>query len=42
LSWCERHHLHYVVGMGKNSRLLAESEWWRERAARAFAWTQQP
>ena len=42
LSWCERHHVHYVVGLAKNSRLLAESAWWREQAARAFAWTQQP
>ena len=42
LSWCERNYVHYVVGMAKNSRLLAESEWWREQAARAFAWTQQP
>lgn len=37
LSWCERNYVHYVVGMAKNSRLLAESEWWREHAARAFA-----
>jgi hypothetical protein len=42
LSWCERHHVRYLVGIGKNSRLLADSEWWREQAARAFAWTQQP
>jgi len=42
LSWCERHHVHYVVGMAKNSRLLTEAEWWRAQAAYAFAWTQQP
>jgi len=42
LSWCEHHHVHYVVGMAKNNWLLTESEWWREQAARAFAWTQQP
>ena len=42
LSWCERNYVHYVVGMAKNSRLLAQAEWWREQAARAFAWSQQP
>ena len=42
LSWCERHHVQYVVGMAQNSRLLTDAEWWREQAARAFAWTQQP
>jgi hypothetical protein len=42
LSWCERNYVHYVVGMAKNSRLLTDAEWWREQAARAFAWTQQP
>jgi Transposase DDE domain group 1 len=42
LSWCERNYVHYVVGMAQNSRLLADAEWWREQAAWAFAWTQQP
>jgi hypothetical protein len=42
LSWCERNHVRYVVGIGKNSRLLADSEWWREKSARAAAWIQQP
>lgn len=42
MSWCERHHVHYVIGMQKNSRLLRDSEHWREQAARAFAWTQEP
>jgi hypothetical protein len=42
LSWCERNHVRYVVGIGKNSRLLADAEWWREQAARACAWTQVP
>jgi hypothetical protein len=41
-SWCERHYVHYVVDMAKNSWLLTAAERWREQAARAFAWTQQP
>src|SRR5262244_1167799 len=28
LSWCERNYVHYVVGMAKNSRLLADAQWW--------------
>lgn len=42
MSWCERHHVSYVIGMAQNSRLLRDSEPWREQAARAFARTQQP
>jgi len=41
LSWCERHYVHYVVGMAKNSRLLTASEGWREQAALSFAETEQ-
>jgi hypothetical protein len=36
LSWCERHHVHYVVGMAKNARLLARSEALRQRAEQRF------
>jgi hypothetical protein len=41
LSWCERHYAHYVVGMARNSRLLTESERWREQATATFANTAQ-
>jgi len=37
LSWCERNHVHYVVGLAQNPRLLRLSEHWREQAASAFA-----
>ncbi len=40
LSWCERNHVHYVIGMGKNARLLRLSEDWREDAAHRFEQTQ--
>ncbi len=40
LSWCERNHVHYVVGMGKNARLLRLSEDWRAQAERQFDATQ--
>ena len=36
LSWCEKNHVHYVVGMAKNSRLLADSATLRKWAARRF------
>ena len=37
LSWCEKNHVHYVVGMGKNPRLLADSATLRKWASRRFA-----
>lgn len=40
LSWCERNGVGYVVGLAKNSRLLALSAQWRDTAARTFATTQ--
>ena len=42
LSWCDRNGIDYIVGLAKNSRLLALSAEWREAAARAFAATQVP
>jgi len=42
LSWCERNHVHYVVGMGKNSRLLADSASLRLSAETKFARTKEP
>lgn len=42
MSWCERNHVYYVIGMAKNSVLLRESERWAEQAAQAFAWMQEP
>lgn len=42
LSWCERNEVNYVVGLAKNSRLLALSAFWREAAALAWDVTQAP
>lgn len=42
LSWCERHHVHYVVSMAKNARLLALAQTWRDDAAQRFAATGEP
>lgn len=39
LRWCETHGVHYLIGFGKNSRLLAKSQRWLSRAAKAFART---
>ena len=36
LSWCERNGVDYVVGLQKNSRLLAMAASWREQAQAAF------
>lgn len=41
LRWCEAHDVHYLIGFGKNSRLLAKSQRWINRAAKAFARTGQ-
>jgi len=40
LSWCERHGVHYVVGLAKNARLNAMSAVGREQLAERFARTQ--
>lgn len=42
LSWCERSHVHYVVSMAKNSRLLTLAQTWRDAAAERFAETGEP
>src|SRR5487761_2386527 len=36
LSWCEKNHVHYVVGMGKNPRILTDSATLRKWASRRF------
>jgi len=36
LSWCERNGVDYIVGLQKNSRLLAMAASWREQAQAAF------
>ncbi len=41
LRWCEDHGVHYIVGFGKNSRLLALAQRWTHRAANEFAHTQE-
>jgi hypothetical protein len=41
LSWCERNHVNYVVGLAQNSKLLELSQTWREHAAQCFAQTNQ-
>jgi hypothetical protein len=42
LSWCERNGVDYIVGLQKNSRLLAMSATWREQAQAAFEYSGQP
>ena len=39
LRWCEEHHIHYIIGFGKNSRLLAKSQRWIAKAAKDFSRT---
>jgi hypothetical protein len=41
LRWCEENAVHYIVGFGKNSRLLALAQRWTHRAAKEFARTQE-
>ena len=41
LSWCEKNHVHYVIGMGKNSRLLNESVDLRRWAEWGYMYTGQ-
>lgn len=37
--WCEQAGVHYLVGFGKNSRLLNKAQRWTGRAAKRFART---
>ena len=41
LRWCERHGVDYIVGLAKNSRLLALAEELNERAEREYESAQQ-
>jgi hypothetical protein len=41
LRWCERHGVDYLVGLAKNSRLLALAGEWMQSAAAQFERTQQ-
>jgi len=36
LSWCERHKVHYIVGIAKNNRLLKASKLWIDTAEQCF------
>lgn len=36
LAWCERNGVDYIIGVQKNSRLLAMAATWREQAQAAF------
>jgi Transposase DDE domain group 1 len=40
-SWCERHNVGYVVGIGKNSRLLSLSESYLSQSEEYFSHTQE-
>lgn len=41
LSWCERHNVGYITGIGKNNRLLAETKELREKAELTYQRTQE-
>ncbi len=41
LRWCDRHEIDYIVGLAKNSRLLALAEQAREHAAKRFEQTKE-
>jgi hypothetical protein len=41
LRWCERHQVDYIVGLAKNSRLLARAEELNQRAQRQYESAQQ-
>lgn len=39
MRWCERHDVHYIVGIARNDRLLAHCALWREAAETLFELT---
>jgi hypothetical protein len=41
LRWCDRHGVHYIIGLAKNERLLALAEPLMEQAASQYEQTQQ-
>ena len=41
LRWCQKMNLHYIIGFGKNSRLLNKAQRWTTRAAKGFVRTKQ-
>lgn len=41
LRWCDRHAVHYIIGLAKNERLLALAQPWMEQAATQYAATRQ-
>lgn len=41
LRWCDRHAVHYIIGVAKNERLLALAQPWMEQAATQYAATRQ-
>ena len=41
LTWCERHHVHYIVGLAKNQRLTRLSQAWIDQARTQYETEQQ-
>ena len=41
LSWCERHGIHYIVGIAKNNRLLAQTKELQTQAEQSYQQTQE-
>ena len=41
MRWCERHDVHYIVGVAKNAVLLREADSWIRQAKEAFEATHQ-
>jgi hypothetical protein len=41
LTWCERHHVHYIVGLAKNQQLTRLSQAWIDQARTQYETEQQ-